>query len=127
MMDIMPPSGHLPHIAKYGAGAFRVLEQDYAHDVLVSVHGVAPTTTPLTPENIIDPTTLLAHVDALPQPIEILLIGSGSRMIFMPPTAKAALRARGISVDVMDTGAACRTYNVLLGEGRPVAALLMAV
>jgi uncharacterized protein len=40
---------------------------------------------------------------------------------------RAAVRARGLALEWMDTGAACRTFNVLLAEGRPVAAALLAV
>ena len=59
--------------------------------------------------------------------VEILLIGTGSAMAPIPPALRALLRSRGIGCDGMDTGAACRTYNVLLAEGRRVAAVLIAV
>jgi uncharacterized protein len=45
----------------------------------------------------------------------------------LPAALRTALKAAGISSDPMDTGAACRTYNVLAGEGRAVAAALIAV
>jgi uncharacterized protein len=45
----------------------------------------------------------------------------------VPPALRAALRGAGIAVEPMDTGAACRTFNVLLAEGRRVAAALIAV
>lgn len=57
--------------------------------------------------------------------VEILLVGCGPRMEPMPRELRAHLRAAGIVVDTMDTGAACRTYNVLLAEDRRVAAALL--
>ena len=48
-------------------------------------------------------------------------------MRFVPPALRNALRTAGIVIDAMDTGAACRTYNVLMSEDRRVAAALIAV
>jgi uncharacterized protein len=57
---------------------------------------------------------------------EIVVLGSGTRQRFPDPRLTAAIMARGIGCEVMDTGAACRTYNVLVSEGRrAVAALLL--
>lgn len=56
---------------------------------------------------------------------DILLIGMGARMRPLPPALRQQLRAAGKSADGMDTGAACSTYNVLLSEGRRVAAALL--
>ena len=62
-----------------------------------------------------------------PAGIELLLLGTGP--VFMLPSAelRAGLRDIGIRVEPMDTGAACRTYNILLAERRPVGAALIAV
>jgi len=56
---------------------------------------------------------------------EIVLLGTGARFAFPPPALLAPLRQAGIGVEVMDTRAACRTYNILLGEGRNVVAALV--
>ena len=56
---------------------------------------------------------------------EIVIVGTGKKLRFPPPSALAPLREARIGFEVMDTAAACRTYNVLLGEGRQVAALLL--
>lgn len=56
---------------------------------------------------------------------EIVLLGSGARFRFPPPAVLAPLHAAGIGVEVMDTKAACRTYNILLAEGRRVVAALV--
>lgn len=57
--------------------------------------------------------------------IDVLLLGTGARGEFFPPRLRAALKNKGLVVETMDTGAACRTYNVLMAEGRRVAAALM--
>ena len=69
----------------------------------------------------------LASVFAATPVVELLLIGSGQRFAIVPPALCAAIRERGPAVECMDTGAACRTYNVLLAEERRVAAALLPV
>ena len=59
--------------------------------------------------------------------IEFLLVGTGKDIRPLPAALKAAMRSRAISSDPMGTGAAVRTYNIMLGESRPVAAALIAV
>lgn len=59
--------------------------------------------------------------------IDILLLGTGARNRLVPKGLRQPLRESGIVVDGMDTGAACRTYNVLLSEGRRIAAALLPV
>lgn len=62
---------------------------------------------------------LLAALDA-----EVLLIGTGRQLLFPAPRLLLPLAQAGIGVEIMDTPAACRTYNILMGEGRRVAAAL---
>jgi uncharacterized protein len=57
--------------------------------------------------------------------VQILLLGFGDRTGLVPGTLRSALRATGITIEPMSTGAACRTYNILLAEDRRVAAALM--
>ena len=57
----------------------------------------------------------------------ILVVGCGTGFMAPPPDLRAELKARGISLEWMDTGAACRTFNVLLTEEREAAAALIAV
>ncbi len=59
--------------------------------------------------------------------VDLLLLGTGPRMAQIDRGLRQDLRAAGVVIEVMDTGAACRTYNVLLAEGRKVAAALIAV
>ncbi len=56
---------------------------------------------------------------------EVVLLGTGSRQRLPPPALYAAFAARGIGLEVMDNRAACRTYNLLLGEYRDVAVALI--
>ena len=58
---------------------------------------------------------------------EICLLGTGAAHVFPPVSLIAALRARGIALEVMNTRAACRTYSVLVGEERSVAAALIQI
>jgi uncharacterized protein len=58
---------------------------------------------------------------------ELLLIGCGPSMVFIDKALRAGIRARGLVIEALDTGAACRTYNLLMGEGRRVAAALIPV
>ena len=56
--------------------------------------------------------------------IELLLLGTGRRLRFPHPRLIEPLRTAAIGFEAMDTPAACRTYNILVGEGRRVAAAL---
>ena len=56
---------------------------------------------------------------------ELVLVGTGPRQVFPAPSFGALFLQKGIGFEVMDTGAACRTFNVLVGEQRHVVALLM--
>ena len=66
------------------------------------------------------------HVDTiLSFKPELILIGTGDKLTFPAVEAYAPIISAGIGVDFMDTGAACRTYNILMGEGRGVVAGLI--
>jgi len=58
---------------------------------------------------------------------DVLFIGTGPDVAHIPPEDRAMLEAEGIAFDLMASAAACRTYNVLLSEGRRVAAALIAL
>ena len=69
----------------------------------------------------------LAAPLAMAGKIDVLLLGLGADIAPVPRAFKQALEAVGIGVEPMNSPAACRTYNVLLGEGRRVAAALLPV
>jgi uncharacterized protein len=67
-----------------------------------------------------------AHFDQLADNSpELVLFGSGSRLRFPPPAYLSRLMAKRIGIETMDTLAACRTYNILAGEGRHVMVALL--
>lgn len=66
------------------------------------------------------------HFSALAElGLEVLLLGTGPRLRFPSPRLIHALAQQGIGLEAMDTFAACRTYNILAGDGRKVAAALI--
>lgn len=119
MQDIMPQlSAGAQLVRSYGPAGFRIGQDTHAGHVLVlPVQTVAwcgaLTIEALAPLLSADPAT------------EIIIIGTGKRHEIISPELKRALKERGVGLDTMDTGAACRTFNILLGEGRRVAAALV--
>ncbi len=124
-MDVTPlvPQGR-QIIEAYGAGGFRVSGVAFSGATLV-----LPERSLSWPLNDIDALSLeaLEEVFAEQPAIEVLLIGCGPAMAFIDPDLRAAASAKGLALEPMDTGAACRTYNVLVAEDRRVGAALIAV
>ena len=56
---------------------------------------------------------------------EVVLLGTGAKQVFLPPQLMMQFYNKGIGIEVMTTDAACRTFNVLVSEGRNVLAALM--
>ncbi len=69
----------------------------------------------------------LSDIATTAKDIEVLLIGCGPKMLLLPAPLRASFAGLPFSVDVMETGAACRTFNVLIGESRRVAAALTPI
>lgn len=108
-------------IEAYGEGRVRVNGRDYTRSIAVSAAQVALDWCP----DDLDSLTA-DHLEAvLGEATQVLILGTGSRQRFPRPEVHFALLERGIGVEVMDTGAACRTYNILVSEGRDVVAALM--
>jgi len=124
-MDITPavPAGR-QIVESYGEGGFRVGGTRYAGSVLVFSERTLAWPVGSVAELDRDS---LAPVLAAAEEVEILLLGCGTRIEFVAPEVRQLLRAAGMALEPMDTGAACRTYNVLMAEGRRVAAALIAV
>lgn len=59
--------------------------------------------------------------------IDVVFVGTGSEIAHVPTDLRAAVEGAGLGLEVMNTPAACRTYNVLVGEGRRVAAAVLPV
>ena len=104
----------------YGEGYVEVGGTRYTASLVVSADRLAAW--PARSIDALDRSDLAPIVEMKP---EILLIGTGSTLGFPDPASLADLHAARIGVEVMDTRAACRTYNILLGEGRHVVAALI--
>ena len=109
------------HITAYGPGYVTVNEQRLTRSFIV------------TPERLIldwpprcfgeiDAASIETALDLAPA---IALLGTGARQQFPDPELLAPLMSRGIGIEVMTTAAACRTYNILVAEGRAVLAMLL--
>ena len=104
----------------YGAGYVEV--NGKRHTGSVVVNGAAVREWSARSVDALAPEDLAAIVEARP---EILLIGTGANFQFPDPATLAPLHAARLGVEVMDTPAACRTYNILMAEGRNVMAALI--
>ena len=109
-------------IRAYGSGELRVNEDVYRGAVILSASMVIaePNIQNLDELIALDSSRIFAF-----EP-ELVLLGTGARQIFPVSSYGAQFLRAGIGFEVMDTGAACRTFNVLVGEHRRVAALLLA-
>jgi uncharacterized protein len=111
-------------IVGYGGGGFRFGGLSHRGSILALPSGVYAWAA-ATPADI-TVAGLGPIFDEKPGLIEHLLIGTGVEMIPLHPDVRARLRLAGIRAEPMQTGAAARTYSILLGEKRRVAAALLA-
>jgi uncharacterized protein len=115
--------GRFP-IDAYGNGGFRFADMSHRGSILILPSGIRAWPVGSVAEitgGTLDP--VFAESDAL----ELLLVGTGLDVAAVPGRLRDRLREAGIRIDVMQTGAAARTYNVLLAENRRVGAALIAV
>ncbi len=125
MAGIVVRAAHYPGRApvdSYGNGGFRFAGMSHRGSLLCLPSGIYG----WEPGGTIDRATLAKVFDEA-EGIEVLLIGTGREMLPLDPDLAAALKERGIVSEAMSTGAAVRTFNVLLAEDRAVAAALVAV
>jgi uncharacterized protein len=111
-------------IDAYGNGGFRFADMSHRGSVLALPGGIQAW--PVEAAGEISPGHL-APILSERDDIEILLLGTGPGFQPLPNDAADILAKAGLNPDLMNTGAAVRTYNVLLSEGRAVAAALIAV
>lgn len=111
-------------IDAYGNGGFRFADMSHRGSILCLPSGIfawsAMSAQAVSAEDF-------AAVLSEAADIGFLLFGTGERQVFPTAELRAAFAQAGIGLEPMSTGSAARTYNVLLGEGRPVAAALIAV
>lgn len=108
----------------YGDGGFMISGERYQGSVIVMPEVVLPwevgAFSAFGPES-------LAVLTGRKNEIDVLLLGCGPRIEMLPRALREPLRQQGLLPEPMDTGAACRTFNVLITEDRRVAAALIAV
>jgi uncharacterized protein len=125
-VDLTPliPAGR-QIVESYGDRRFRVTGAVYEGSILVFPGRTLPW--PVAAMDQLDAASLapvLAEAGA--GNVDLLLLGCGARMALVPAALRQQLRDAGVVIEAMDTGAACRTYNVLMADGRRVAAALIA-
>ena len=118
---------HLPRsapIEAYGHGGFAFADMSHRGSLLCLPEAIWAW--PVSKADEIDKTTL-ARVFEAAAGIDTLIIGTGTDVWLAPPALREALRAVRVVLDTMQTGPAVRTYNIMIGERRRVAAALIAV
>ncbi|MEK9671224.1 MAG: Mth938-like domain-containing protein [Rhodospirillaceae bacterium] len=131
-LDVTPvvPEGRKA-VQSYGGGRFRVSGDIFESSILLTA--TACRAWEVSGPGWLDADRLAADIAALAgtgggeTSTMILVIGCGARFSAPPAGFRDAMKAKGYGVEWMDTGAACRTFNVLMGEGRPVAAAIIAI
>jgi len=132
-MKFAPERSEAQTIRGYGPGWIAVESEKITHSVILGSDGLrldwgCARFEDLGPAHF---ATLAAHLaaasarQASERPVEVLLLGSGSRHRFVPAAWLQPLVAMGLALETMGTAAACRTYNVLAHEGRRVVAALV--
>jgi uncharacterized protein len=111
-----------PHLVRaYGPGMIRIGEHCVSRSVIVTAERLIENWRPTSMEDL-QAADLEPILGLMP---EVLLFGTGVRQRFPERSVLAALYSSRLGFEVMDTGAACRTYNVLVAEGRRAAAALI--
>ncbi|MGF1622452.1 MAG: Mth938-like domain-containing protein [Rhodomicrobiaceae bacterium] len=124
-MDLAAPILPTPApISGYGRGGFRVGGIEHRGSLLILPDGVYPW--PVGGFEQVSATTL-APVLGGGASLGFLILGTGPAQIFPAPDLRRAFDDAGLGLEAMDTGAACRTYNILLSEERVFAAALLAL
>lgn len=129
-MDITPlvPKGR-QIIEKYGDGGFTITQEQHKGSIFVFPDEVLKWEVP--EGSIVEAffNHIYSDMDLLEKlaRADVFLLGTGERAEQLDPHINTAFREANINVEVMDTGAACRTYNILMSEERNVAAALVAV
>jgi uncharacterized protein len=122
-----PDAPHLPRsapIEAYGKGGFAFEDMSHRGSLLCLPNAIWAW--PVEKPEQIDRASL-ERVFAVASLIDTLIIGTGTAVWLLPPALREALRAVKVVLDTMQTGPAIRTYNIMMGERRRVAAALIAV
>ena len=112
-------------IEDYGGGGFRFADMSHRGSILATPSGVRALA--LSKASEIDAESLDLMLSDPAGRADLFIVGTGADLAPLSAPLRARLRAAGVGCETMSTGAAVRTYNMLLDEGRRVAALLIAV
>jgi uncharacterized protein len=120
-MKLQPDRIETQSVTAYGSGWIAIQGEKITHSVLITSEGIrldwqCQRFEDLGPQHFAQ----LAELD-----VELVIFGSGERLRFPKPEWQVGLMQRRVGLETMDTQAACRTYNILAGEGRKVAAALL--
>lgn len=110
-------------ISGYDRGEIRIEDRRYTRSLILAPEHVVAAWPPQCLDEL-RPEHLEAVFELAP---EIVLLGTGARLSFPGKAVRQCFAERGIGLEVMDTAAACRTYNVIAMEGRQVAAALFMI
>jgi uncharacterized protein len=120
-MKLQPDKFDVPSISGYGPGWVGILGERVEHSLVLGSHGERSDWLCARFEDL-----TAGHFEQLANGApELVIFGSGTRLRFPPPAFLKSLMNRRIGLETMDTLAACRTYNILAGEGRHVIAALL--
>ena len=108
-------------IRSYSPGEIKLREDTIRSNVIISQEKIIPDWNP----PAIDQLSIADFAPALDQKPEIILFGTGRQQQFPNIALLTEIMRAGTAIEVMETGAACRTYNVLIGEYRAVVAALL--
>jgi uncharacterized protein len=110
-------------IRAYAPGRITINEEVYTTSLIVTPQQVVAA---WPPSGFADLRAVHFEAIVVLQP-EVVILGTGARLQFPAPSLTRSLVEAGIGIEVMDTGAACRTYNFLMSDGRRVAAALLMI
>jgi len=110
-------------IRAYARGQVTINEEVYTRSLIVTPQQIIADWPPASPAELLG-----THFEVIASLCpEVFILGTGARLRFPAPNIIRPLIEAGIGIEVMDTGAACRTYNILMSDGRRVAAALMMI
>lgn len=121
MKMVLDDAGDLNMVSAYAPGQVRIRGRNHATQLLVLPRRIITERVPATTGQL-DAESLAAVIES---GVGILILGTGEQQRFPPPEALSCLMQARIGYEIMDNAAACRTFNILLGEGREAALLLL--
>jgi uncharacterized protein len=120
-MKLQPDRMQAQAVTGYGPGWLAINGEKHHSSLLITSGGLRTAIAARSPGEM----TAADFAALADWPVELVIYGSGRSLSFPPPAWLTPLMAKRMGFETMDTEAACRTYNILAGEGRPVGAVLL--